>query len=88
MGEGLRNGFRPVGNARGLPGRGGKLAAPSRRERFSLLQLLCFIVFVVEARETVGGRACTGLSLRESEVRDPLIVRNTRVGTVSRMAWD
>ncbi len=32
--KGQGNGFRPVGNARGLPGRGGKLAAASRRERF------------------------------------------------------
>lgn len=36
MGEGLRNGFRPVVTERGKgpPGRGGKLAAASRRERF------------------------------------------------------
>src|SRR5437763_10194632 len=34
MGEGLRNGFRPVGNAKGLPGRGGQQAAASGRERF------------------------------------------------------
>lgn len=36
MGEGLRNGFRPVVTERGkgLPGRCGKLAAASRRERF------------------------------------------------------
>ena len=33
-GKGQVNGVRPVGNARGLPGRGGKLAAASRRERF------------------------------------------------------
>ena len=76
MGEGLRNGFRPV------------VSEGKRARTFSRLQLLRFIVFVGGTRGIVGGRACTGLSLRESEARDRLIGQSIRVETASRMEWD
>lgn len=61
MGQG--NGFRAVGNAREARRR--QQACRLRARTFSLLQLPCFIVFVAETRETVGGRACSGLCLHE-----------------------